>query len=138
MSKDTKNTKVEEYDGPMANYKVLGEIIPTDEEGNKQEALEIGSIVCMPKEIGDKFVEDKVAEFVEDFIPETNEKPSKSADKKGEVKNSPATMPQAKVTKIEVYNKDNQVVRVYSLVEHGKDFMKLAKSFADKFSFFIR
>lgn len=62
--------KVEEYDGPMAKYRVLGEIESTDEEGNVTGTLEIGSIQDVPVELGDKWVADGLAEKVED---ESNE-----------------------------------------------------------------
>lgn len=62
--------KVEEYNGPMAKYKITGVASFTDEKGEKQGELEVGSIQNLPKEIGDQFVTDGVAvEVTEEKAP---------------------------------------------------------------------
>lgn len=131
-----KDKKTEIYDGPMALYEVVGEIIPTDEEGNALEPLTIGEIVEMPKEIGDKFVKDKKAKLVkaekkEEKKEETIEIPLKDdkIDDDTEI---------SKTNDVEVFNSNNQVVRVYSKEVHGKDFAKLAKEFATKFNYSLK
>lgn len=56
----------------LAKYKVLGEIFPTDEEGNTLEtALEVDSVQEVPIELGNSWVEKGLAEKVE----ETTEDP---------------------------------------------------------------
>lgn len=127
-----KDKKTEIYDGPMALYEVVGEIIPTDEEGNALESLTIGEIVEMPKEIGDKFVKDKKAKLVKaEKKEETIEIPLKDdkIDDDTEI---------SKTNDVEVFNSNNQVVRVYSKEVHGKDFTKLAKEFATKFNYSLK
>lgn len=50
-----------------ANYKILGEIFPLNEDGSQQEtALEVGSIQNVPKEVGDGWVEKGLAEIAPD------------------------------------------------------------------------
>lgn len=127
-----KDEKTEIYDGPMALYEVVGEIIPTDEKGNALESLTIGEIVEMPKEIGDKFVKDKKAKLVKkEKKEETIEIPLKDdkIDDDTEI---------SKTNDVEVFNSNNQVVRVYSKEVHGKDFAKLAKEFATKFNYSLK
>lgn len=57
-------SKEKAYDGPIASYKILGHVEYGDENGDKQGELEIGSVQEVPKEIGDKWVTDGLAEFV--------------------------------------------------------------------------
>lgn len=61
------NKKEFDYEGEMANYKITGEAFFTDEEGNRKENLDIGSVHAMPIQIGDVFVEQGVAEKVPEF-----------------------------------------------------------------------
>ena len=62
--------KPEEYNGPMGKYKITGVASFTDEKGEKQGELEVGSIQNLPKEIGDQFVTDGVAvEVTEEKAP---------------------------------------------------------------------
>lgn len=55
-----------EYDGPVANYKITGVAKCSDENGENERELEVGSIVELPEHIGDAFVADEVAEKVID------------------------------------------------------------------------
>lgn len=127
-----KDKKTEIYDGPMALYEVVGEIIPTDKEGNELEPLTIGEIVEMPKEVGDKFVKDKKAKLVKtENKQETVEIPLEDDKIDNDIEIS-------KTNDVKVFNSNNQVVRVYSKEVHGKDFAKLAKEFATKFNYSLK
>lgn len=77
-----------EYNGPMAKYRVIGEIHPLNEDGSqKEETLEMDSIHELPTAAGDQMVEEGTMERVEDEKPEVAEdKPAKAkkpAGKKG-------------------------------------------------------
>ena len=66
-SVDIKNKRMEETNEMViGKYKVLGEIIPTDQDGNPQVALEIGSIQEVPTIVGEQWVVDGIAERVEE------------------------------------------------------------------------
>lgn len=131
-----KDEKTEIYDGPMALYEVVGEIIPTDEEGNALEPLIIGEIVEMPKEVGNKFVKDKKAKLVK--AEKKEEKKEETIEIALEDDKMDDDIEISKTNDVKVYNKDNQVVRVYSKEVHGKDFAKLAKQFATKFNYSLK
>lgn len=95
--------------------KVVSKIEILDEEGVKTgKFLQKGSIQEVPVELANQWIEAKLATLVED-------KPEES-----------------KVVEAKVYNKNDQVVRVYSLEVHGKEFVKLAKSFAAKFGYSLK
>lgn len=55
---------IEEYDGPMATYKITGEAGYTDENGNNPGNLEIGKEYELPEPVGNSLVEKGVAERV--------------------------------------------------------------------------
>lgn len=78
--KKPKKEEAEEYKGEMGTYKITGLAEYTDEEGNKMGELEIGSIQSLPTQIGDKFIEDGVAEKVED----TGKNPGETETEKSE------------------------------------------------------
>lgn len=95
-------------------YKVIGEIEILDEKGVKTgELFELGSIQEVPTKIGNKWIKEGLAELV-DGEPSTSRKDDYEA---------------------KVYNKNNQVVRVYSKEVHGAGFKKLAEEFAAKFGY---
>lgn len=94
-------------------YKIIGEIKIVDEKGVETgEVLQKGSIQEVPEELGSEWVKNKVAVLVVD----------KPQDSKVD----------EKVTSVEVYTKDNQVIRTYTKEMHGKDFVRLAGEFAKK------
>lgn len=55
----------EEDENELGKYKVIGEIIPQDQNGNQLEALEIDSIQEVPTKLGDGWVAQGLAEKVE-------------------------------------------------------------------------
>lgn len=72
------------YDGPMAKYKITGKAEYTDEQGNVEGELEIGSIQELPTPVGDVFVEKGVAEKVTEEMPEPENLPEEDvADLQG-------------------------------------------------------
>jgi len=94
-------------------YKIIGKIeIVTEEGKGTGKFLAKNSIHEIPEELGSKWVENGDAILVEDKLDKDEEKTD--------------------ATEIKVYNKDNQVVRVYSKAVHGKNFIKLAKEFTVK------
>ena len=55
----------EVYEGPMGDYKVVGEIFPLNEDGSKGEfPLDMGSIHNLPRIIGDQMVSEGTMEEV--------------------------------------------------------------------------
>lgn len=69
-------TDAKEYDGEIGSYKITGEAPYTDEAGEFKGNFDIGSIVPLPKEIGDKFVADGVAEVAVEQTEEATVAPS--------------------------------------------------------------
>ncbi len=59
--------KKEEYDGPMGNYKVIGQIPFTDEVGKEEGFLEVDSMQTVPCILGDVWVEKGLAEKMTDI-----------------------------------------------------------------------
>ena len=102
-------------------YKIIGKIEIYDEEQPTGKFLRKGSIEEVPEELGSKWVENGLAILIE----ETNDTPLEDKDLGDDTEND-------KKIDAKVYNKDNQVVRVYSKEVHGKNFAKLAKEFANK------
>ncbi len=68
-SVNLKNKTMEDTNVVLAKYKVLGEIIPTNEVGDPQPALEIDSIQEVPTVVGEGWVADGLAERVEEVAP---------------------------------------------------------------------
>lgn len=61
---------LKEYEGPMGYFKITGVAPYTDEKGEKQGELEIGSIQHLPLPVGEMFVADGVAEAVDEPVSE--------------------------------------------------------------------
>ncbi len=100
-------------------YKIIGEIKILDEKGVETgQVLELDSIQEVPVKLGKEWVKKGVALLVED----------KPEDSKVD----------EKVTSVEVYTKDNQVIRTYTGEMHGKDFVRLAGEFAKKHGYSLK
>lgn len=63
--------KLEEYDGPMAMYRITGPFEYGNEKGEVTGKFEIGTEVSLPTIVGDKAVEDGVAVKLEEKTEET-------------------------------------------------------------------
>lgn len=62
---DDNEVKEYEYTGPMAKYKVIGEVFPLNEDGSKKDTpLEMDSIHELPEAAGDLMVEEGTMEKV--------------------------------------------------------------------------
>lgn len=79
-SVNVNNKTMEDTNIVLAKYKVLGEIIPTNENGDPQPALEVGSVQEVPTVVGEGWVAEGLAERVEEVAAAEEVKPEAEAE----------------------------------------------------------